>query len=294
MTKLTERQLASIKRNAQRAVGRRGDGDEKLGLFIRVAESRIYNGKPVYKALLKEVIYLRMTDLHEGDLRIPKGTPWSKDYTKYEGWCYAKQEYLANRVGCKHKYANRVLMRITKDGYLKTRKYKGRDGAWHKQYFPDESFIDSKIRELEESADRSDDKSDDTTLSPLSGVASRHKGDSPVVIKTNSLSPLTHEPIALKATKDVSGSSFEIGLSSTTLRQPPSGLLNGVTPSNQEKANSTPQGFGAGEAKKEKTKAKPIPQPGYDYCQDCGSTDPGHVCDDFPIPVSAGFDVEEA
>lgn len=281
MAKMTEKQLASINRSARRAVARRGDGDKPLSLFIRVAESRIYNGKPVYKALLKEVIYLRMTDLHEGDLRIPKGTPWSKDYRLYEGWCYAKQEYLANRVGCKHKYANRVLMRIIKDGYLKTRKYKGRDGAWHKQYFPDESFIDAKIAELEVSAD----KFDGTTLSPLSRVASLHKDDSPVVLKTNSLSPLTHEPIALRTTKDVSGLSLEVGGRSTALRQPPSGLINRTTPSNQEKANPTPQGLGVGKAKTN-PKPKATPQPGYDYCQDCGSREQGHVC--------TGFDEEEA
>src|ERR1017187_10851835 len=81
---MTPKQLSSLDRSARRAVARRGDGDEKLSLYIRVAESAIYNGKPVLKALLKEVIFMRMRDLHENDLRIPKWTPWSKNYRKYE------------------------------------------------------------------------------------------------------------------------------------------------------------------------------------------------------------------
>jgi hypothetical protein len=146
---MNEKQLKSLDRHVQRTIARRGDDpDEKLGLFIRVAESTIYQSKPVLKALLKEVIFMRLHDLHESDTRIPKGTPWSKNYKLYEGWCYARQEYLANRVGCEYKYANKALLKIVKDGYLKSRKHKGRDGAWHKQYFPDEAFIDAKIAEL--------------------------------------------------------------------------------------------------------------------------------------------------
>jgi hypothetical protein len=150
---MDEKQLKSLHRSADRAVARRGQGDEKLGLFIRVAESAIYRGKPVLKALLKEVIFMRLHDLHENDTRIPKRTPWSRDYQKYEGWCYARQEYLANRVGCTRPYANQALNRIVDDGYLKSRKYKSKDGAWHKQYFPDEMFIDRKIAEFTEKTD---------------------------------------------------------------------------------------------------------------------------------------------
>src|SRR5262249_41581743 len=142
---MTPKQLKSLNRSVDRAIARQGDEDYKLHLFIRIGESRLYNGKPLYKALLKEIAYLRMTDLHENDLRITKGTPWSGDYRKYEGWCYAKQEYLANRVGCDSTYANEVLKQIATDGYLKTRKYRGLDGRWHKQYFPVEAAIDAAI-----------------------------------------------------------------------------------------------------------------------------------------------------
>lgn len=41
-----------------------------------------------------------------------------------------------------------MLAQIVEDGYLKVRKWRARDGAWHKQYFPDETVIDAKIAKL--------------------------------------------------------------------------------------------------------------------------------------------------
>lgn len=130
ISEFTDKQKKSFDRALKRAVARAGvDEDTKLPLYIRVAESQLYNGKSVYKALFKEVIFLRMTDLHEDDMRIPKNTPWSNDYRKYEGWCYSRQSYLANRVGCKRQYANEVLNQIEEDGFLRSRKYRGKTGA---------------------------------------------------------------------------------------------------------------------------------------------------------------------
>lgn len=290
MAKMTPKQLASLNRHVQRTIARRGyDEDEKLGLYIRVAESLIYNGKPVLKALLKEVIFLRLTDLHENDTRIPKHTPWSKDYRKYEGWCYAGQEYLANRVGCEPTYASKALKKIIKHGYLKTRKWRGKDGAWHKQYFPDEAFIDAAIAELdaEVAAElESADKSVATPLLSLKQVATRPNDNSPLVIKASSHLSLCPEPLAISAGKEVSLGGFsEVVDLGRSLSTPPSGNVNSEALPNQEKEKPTPQGLGVG-----KTKINPnpkaTPQPGYDYCQDCGSTEQGHVC--------ISFDEEEA
>lgn len=328
------KQRKSLDRHVQRVIARSGvDEDEKLSLFIRVAESNIYQGKPVLKALLKEVIYLRMTDLHEGDLRIPKGTPWSKDYKKYEGWCYARQEYLANRVGCEPTYASKALKQIIKDGYLKTRRYRDkRDGAWHKQYFPDEAFIDAKIEKLLDaeveavlaSADKSTDKSVPTPTctndkKPLALKTSAHLHSVQQPTCTNVQTHL--HSVQGRGVSEVCSSGVE---GSTLLRQPPAspGIAAGFALPNQEKA--TPAELGALKAKKaleaEATrKAKPTPQPGYDYCQGCGSTEPGHKCaedfaedfDDFPTPkakatavpgirdddfapIGSSFDEEEA
>lgn len=313
---MNEQQRKSFDRSIQRAVARSGnDEDEKLSLFIRVAESAIYNGKPVYKALLKEVIFLRLHDLHEGDLRIPKGTPWSKDYTKYNGWCYARQEYLAGRVGCEYKYANQALLQIVEDRYLKSRKYKGKDGAWHRQYFPDESFIDAKIAELEASGatstmslprkksprKKSADKSVATPLSSLTRVASLDNHDNPVVMNTSSQSSLTR--VANRDNHDVGSSpglSLEVGGEVRLLRQPPSaspsGIVNAASLPNQEKANPNPVGALSSQAK---TKAKPKATP-----ERCGNPDcleplvPGeeHVCwEEGSVKVKAeiaGFEVE--
>jgi hypothetical protein len=68
-----------------------GNGDKESGLFIRIAESRIYEGEPVLKALLKEVCFMSTHDWHEGDNRIPRGSPYT--YKEYDGWCYGGQKY---------------------------------------------------------------------------------------------------------------------------------------------------------------------------------------------------------
>jgi hypothetical protein len=309
MTKpLSEKQLASINRSAQRAKTRNGNGDEKLSLYIRVAESRIYNGRPVLKALLKEVTFLRLTDLHVGDVRIPKGTPWSKDYRLYEGWCFARQEYLANRVGCEPTYASKALKRIVGDGYLKSRKYKGRDGAWHKQYFPDEFAIDSAILEL---SSASDDKSADKSVASFVGAhlhsvqeATCTNDKRPVALMSGTTCTNDKKPVALSASKEVSGVCLEVGSGGSLYRTPPSGCINGYTPTSQQQGKPNPYGDLSSQAKR---KTKPTPQPGYDYCQDCGSEDPSHLCTGgfdqiaarndrvFVVePSEGGFDLEEA
>jgi len=247
-------------------VARRGDGDEKLSLYIRVAESAIYNGKPVLKALLKEVIFMRMHDLHEGDLRIPKGTPWSKDYRKYEGWCFARQEYLAGRVGCEYKYANQALLQIVEDRYLETRKYRGKDGAWHKQYFPDEGFIDYKIAELEASADKSADNPDATPY--------RDNHDKPIVLNKTAPSSLTREatldnhdsPIVINTTKVVSEVCLEGGRVSKTLRQPPSGAI-AAAQLHQEKSKPNPVEALSTQAKTKATPRRESLPPGVSWAK---------------------------
>jgi hypothetical protein len=116
---MTDKQWKSLNKHIDRVVYDNTNGEAGAkSLYIRVAESRIYNGKPMHKALLKEVIFMRLHDLNESDLRIPKNTPWSNDYRKYEGWTYASQKYLANRVGSLDpSYCGEVLREIEKDGY---------------------------------------------------------------------------------------------------------------------------------------------------------------------------------
>jgi hypothetical protein len=270
MDKLTDKQLASIDRSAKRVKG-------ELGLFIKVATSRIYNGKPIHKAMLKEIIYLRMTDLHESDSRIPNGTPWK--WKDYEGWCYAGQEYLAGRVGIHRVTANDVLKKIIEDGYLKTRKYRGKDGAWHKQYFPDEAFIDKKIAELGViTDDGTSDKSDGhhheaTDYKPKSSTAtspSSPRLQAHVAHDYKAMSSTATNPCSPRLQKGGTlGLSLKLGVSSTTASTTTSttpaaqGHINKAAaplvadaPKAKEKAKSTPTGLGVGKAEEEAT-AKP-------------------------------------
>ena len=279
MTKpLSEKQLKSLVRACDRAKARNGNGDAKLGLYIRVAESRIYNGKPVLKALLKEVIYLRMTDLHENDTRIPNGTPW-KDY---EGWCYAKQEYLANRVGCTPTYPSKALCKIVEDRYLKSREYRGKDGKKHKQYFPDEAFIDAKIAEFNFEALALSARDTSTECKSTKALSANDTS-------TNSDRHLhsMRAAQAHSASKVCLEGVSEVGSSGVgaraTLRSPhaPRGLADSkaVAPlPKQKQNNSNPYGTLSTEAK---TKANPEQTK---PCPECGSLNPNHI---------SGFDCEE-
>ena len=160
---LTHKQHKSLDKHIDRILARQGREGHELSLFIRLAESRVYHGKPLHKALLKEVVFMRLTDLHESDTRIPKNTPWSGDYRKYEGWCYASQKYLANRVGSKDpSYCGEVLREIEADGFLRSRSYPkpGRGAERKKQYYPLDAAINAKIIELGVIENESDDNSD--------------------------------------------------------------------------------------------------------------------------------------
>jgi hypothetical protein len=203
---LTEKQRKSLDKHSDRVVAKQGRGDKPLSLFIRVAESRIYEGKPIHKALLKEVIFLRMTDLHEQDLRIPKNTPWSSDYLKYEGWTYASQKYLANRIGSTaHTHVNRVLKQIEEDGLLKSRSYKisGRGAQRRKQYFALEQSIEQRISELGVIEDEESNDNSDGIPVASHATADGVTRNRPVMPDATDRLRLTPFPVAPDAKKDV-------------------------------------------------------------------------------------------
>lgn len=241
---LTDKQRKSLDKHCDRVVAKQGRGDKPLSLFIRVAESRIYEGKPIHKALLKEVIFLRMTNLHEQDLRIPKNTPWSSDYRKYEGWTYASQKYLANRIGSTaHTHVNRVLKQIEKDGLLKSRSYKisGRGAQRRKQYFALEQAIEQRISELGVVEDEeSNDNSDGTP------VASHATADSvtrnrPVMPDATARLRLTPFPVAPDAKKDVLEFASEADYRERSLVPRPTGeVVDPSLRSEEQKPKATP------------------------------------------------------
>jgi hypothetical protein len=210
---LTDKQLKSINTHCDRVVRRRDEGKDP-SLFIGVAESRIYDGKPLHKALLKEVIFMRMHDLHENDTRIPKNTPWSGNYKLNEGWCYASQGYLANRVGSKDPtYVCTVLGEIEKDGYLKSRSYKvpGAGFRRRKQYFALEEFIYQRIADLgmleeEESDEKGSDKSDGASPLGNNQTPILDKPQPPIWINPTTSLDKPKPPIGINQRKYVRGS----------------------------------------------------------------------------------------
>jgi hypothetical protein len=289
---MDKKQIASLQRHAERFTARHGYGDKPLPLFIRVAESKIYHGKPMHKALLKEVIYLRMTDLHKDDTRIPKGTPWSNDYTKYEGWTYASQKYLANRVGSKdHTYVSTVLSEIEKDGFIETRSHSIPKKGFQrkKQYFALEEAIDAKIAELGFIEEESDANSDGSTQLGLTQPASWDKPNPPVGINQTARLDKPNSPVGInpKELGSVVGLSEGVEVARTyrtPLAASPSGKVSAAPLSNQEKEKTNPVGALGCEAE---DKAKTTPK-----AKAATASKRGGIIGFDGEPV--GFDVEEA
>jgi hypothetical protein len=228
----TPKQRKSFDRSVDRAIARNGGDDVKVSLYIRISESRLYNGKHIHKAMLKELAFLRTQGLHEADIRIPQGTPWSNDYRKYEGWVWASQKYLANRIGASREQANRVLRDLSNDELVRTRKYRGRDGSWHKQYFLDETAINARITELgpsesEESAVKSDDKFDGTLVTddhqPLCATIT-----SPSDPRSPRLVINSHSPSDPRSQQEGLGFVFEVGVEGRCVSTPPQASPSGT------------------------------------------------------------------
>jgi hypothetical protein len=266
---MTDKQRKSLDRHIDRVLARRGDGDKELSLYIRVAESRIYHGKPMHKALLKEVIFLRMLDLHEGDTRIPKGTPWSKNHLQYEGWTYASQEYLANRVGSKDpSYVGEVLRQMRDDGYIKIRFYRipGRGSQKRNQYFADEAFINKRIIEfglIEESDDNSDGEEVPQWLNPPSAVV---KPSRPQGLSHSRRGGLSDFPQGLNPKKEALEYASEGDVRGRSSSTPPSGVADKPSLRSEEQKpkatpTSTPQKVERLVVDGLKPETKPAPKP---------------------------------
>ena len=139
---LTKEQLKTIERRAERARARRGDEDAApLPLFIRIGESDLYDWDIMTRAVFKEVAYMQARE----ELPEQDRPPYSP-FTTYKGWCYAKQRYLAERVGTHEDTAQKALDRMERDGVLKVRRYKDKYGRKHCEYQIIESVVDAHQR----------------------------------------------------------------------------------------------------------------------------------------------------
>ena len=116
------KQIVALNRRVARQRAFRGDegSDPKdIPLFIWIGESDLYDWDVCTRALLKEIAYLSARNTLKGAFNKPKYSP----FTDYEGWCYARQEYLAQRVGCDPKTAGRKIEQMIEDKVISMRFY---------------------------------------------------------------------------------------------------------------------------------------------------------------------------
>jgi hypothetical protein len=148
MNPMTEAQKASLNRHVKRAVGRIHDEPENIPLFIRISESDLYDWDLYTRSTLKEICYMRAGAWHEGDLRKPEKSPFKAE--TYQGWCYAKQETIAERVGCSPDAVNDAIKLMVADGVLIVREYKEyRNGKYvvtHYEYSINEQMVNDHKR----------------------------------------------------------------------------------------------------------------------------------------------------
>lgn len=140
-------------RRFERRRAREGRGDKPLSMYIRVAESDLYDWDVTSRSILKEIAYLAVKDVGDEDkkVRAARATPINSPYKDYEGWCWAKQDYLAERVGCDEKTVCRKLGVMEEDCVVIVRSYKTRraeDGyaVEHHEYRINDEMVDAHQR----------------------------------------------------------------------------------------------------------------------------------------------------
>jgi len=128
-----------------RQEARRSEGDKELGLYIRISESSIYEWKPTLKSLLLQICYLRV----KGETLLFRPKERRDPKIAYSGWCYAGEEYLAERVGCSGRQIRRMVKTLKQDGVVLVRTWRDSWGRPHNEYFIVEEVIDKYKRDAE-------------------------------------------------------------------------------------------------------------------------------------------------
>jgi hypothetical protein len=119
------------------------DGEEgKLGLYIRVGTSTLYDWKPTYKSALKEIAYMTV----DGDGIRVKPRDESRKKVDYNGWCWASELTLAKRLGCSERTVQRIVAKMKKDGVIEIRTWRDKWGHSHNEYQINEQVIDDNQR----------------------------------------------------------------------------------------------------------------------------------------------------
>ena len=116
---------------------RKARNREVMSEFIRVGQSDLYDYEPVRRAVLKEIAFLQVND---ENTKVPKDSPFKG---QYEGWCYASERFLANRVGTTEGYVRNSVALMEKDGVITTRLWHDPMGYPHQEYH----VIEEKVTE---------------------------------------------------------------------------------------------------------------------------------------------------
>jgi single-stranded DNA-binding protein len=114
--------------------------DERLSLPLRVNASDLYDYEIANRAIFKEIAQLQRTIE-------PEPAPWiNPEFETYIGWCHAKQDTLARRVGCDVTTVERAIARFKADGTIIVRHWRDKDGHKHAEYQIVESVVDTRQR----------------------------------------------------------------------------------------------------------------------------------------------------
>ena len=143
---LTPDRLKRINARADRQKYKDSGGETgKLSLFIRIGTSTLYDWEPAVRAVLKEIAF--MTVQGEGDLMKP--TAECRKDIPYDGWCWASEKYLAERVGCSERWVREAVRRFGKDGLMQFRGWRDKFGHLHQEYHILEETVDAAQRDKE-------------------------------------------------------------------------------------------------------------------------------------------------
>jgi hypothetical protein len=116
-------------------------GITPLPLYIRIGKSTLYDYNRGVRATLKEIAYMAVNG--DGSFAHPSDERKNVDY---EGWCWARQAYLAERVGCSERQVNSDIAQFVRDGVIETRGWTDKYGHRHTEYKVVAAVVDASQR----------------------------------------------------------------------------------------------------------------------------------------------------
>jgi hypothetical protein len=109
----------------------------ELSLYIRVGNSILYDYNRGVRATLKEIAFMTSNG---------RKKPEGSHFDEYEGWCWASQIVLAERVGCSERQIAYDVEQFLADGVIETRTWHDRWGHPHREYRVIPEVVDANQR----------------------------------------------------------------------------------------------------------------------------------------------------